>query len=100
MINRKFLIDSQTVQLIYDLINAPEKTMAERIDKLSMMDEFRKALDAAEVSPWEDCIYPWEDGTGLPKPDRDAGKCVCRKGRGWLLDLDEAVEDAGKEIRS
>lgn len=60
MIERKFLINSTTVQLIYDLINAPERTMAERIDKLTKMDDFRKALDAAEVSPWEETIRPWE----------------------------------------
>ena len=90
MINRKFLIDSTTVQLIYDLINAPERTMSERIDKLTMMESLRKALDEAEVSPWDEFIYPWEDGTGLPKADRLAGKCVCN---------DEAVEEAGKEIR-
>lgn len=91
MINRKFLIDSKTVQLVYDLIGAPEKTMSERIEKLTMMDELRKALDAAEISPWADCIYPWEDGSGLPKADRLAGRCVCG--------LDDAVEEAGKEIR-
>lgn len=102
MINRKFLIDSAVVQLVYDLINAPEKTMAERIDKLTMLEEFRKKLDEAEVSPWEDCIYPWEDGSGLPAADRLAGKCVCKGGVTYadsLIYPDEAVEEAGKEIR-
>lgn len=97
MINRKFLIDSAVVQLVYDLINAPEKTMAERIDKLTMLEAFRKKLDESEVSPWEDCIYPWEDGSGLPKEDRQAGRCVCRPR--WLVDVDEAIDVAGKEIR-
>lgn len=87
---RKYLITKEVVNLIYDLINAPERTMSERIDKLTMMEELRKELDAAEVSPWDEYIYPWEDGSGLPKADRLAGRCVCNE---------EAVEEAGKEIR-
>ena len=72
MMQRKYLITKEDVNLIYDLISMPERTMSEKLDKLQKMQQFTHRLEEAEVSPWDEVIYPWED---------------------------EAIETARKEIR-
>ena len=91
MMERRYLIDKETLNLIYDMINAPERTMAEKIEKLQMMTKFQRIIEEAEISPWTETIHPWADsGRGLSPIEI------------YLKEMDntDAAADAGKEIRS